>query len=63
MSIAPLHQTLFEFKLTIWIGVAPQVEGGQVMDSTTLSNINKEIGLLGIASADTVMTGVGPGAN
>ena len=31
--------------------------------SAVVSNINTEISLLGIASADIVMTGGGPGAN
>jgi hypothetical protein len=54
---------VFEFKPTIWIGVASQIVQGQVMDSAIISNINTEISLLGIASADIVMTGGGPGAN
>ncbi|MBT9441299.1 MAG: hypothetical protein IV087_05435 [Acidovorax sp.] len=33
------------------------------MNSAIISNINTELSLLGIASADIVMTGGGPGAN
>lgn len=62
-AIAPQQKAVFEFKPTIWIGVASQIEQGQVMNSAILSNINTEISLLGIASADIVMTGGGPGAN
>ena len=62
-SIAPQQKAVFEFKPTIWIGVASQIVQGQVMDSAIISNINTEISLLGIASADIVMTGGGPGAN
>jgi hypothetical protein len=62
-SIAPQQKAVFQFKPTIWIGVASQVEQGQVMNSAILSNINTEISLLGIASADIVMTGGGPGAD
>lgn len=62
-SIAPQQKAAFEFKPTIWIGVASQVVQGQVMNSATLSSINTELSLLGIASADIVMTGGGPGAN
>jgi len=62
-SIAPQQKAVFQFKPTIWIGVASQVMQGQVMNSAILSNINTEISLLGIASADIVMTGGGPGAN
>lgn len=62
-SIAPQQQAVFQFKPTIWIGVASQVVQGQVMNSAILSNINTELSLLGIASADIVMTGGGPGPN
>ena len=33
------------------------------MNSAIISNINTELSLLGIASADIVMTGGGPGPN
>ncbi len=60
-SIAPNQMAVFEFKPTIWIGVVSQVMQGEVMNSAILSDINTEISLLGIASADIVMTGGGPG--
>lgn len=62
-SVAPDQKAVFEFKPTIWIGVVSQVEQGQVMNSAILSSINTEISLLGIASADIVMTGGGSGPN
>jgi len=62
-SIAPQQKAVFQFKPTIWIGVASEIEEGQVMNSAIISNINTEISLLGIASADIVMTGGGPGSN
>jgi hypothetical protein len=62
-SIAPRQKAVFEFKPTIWIGVVSQVEQGQVMNSAIISDINTELSLLGIASADIVMTGGGPGPN
>ena len=62
-SIAPQQKAVFAFKSTIWIGVASQVIQGQVMDSAIISNINTELSLVGIASADIVMTGGGPGPN
>ena len=62
-SIAPGQKAVFEFKPTIWIGVESQVEQGQVMNSAILSNVNTELSLLGVASADIIMTGGGPGAN
>ncbi|WP_341713060.1 hypothetical protein [Erythrobacter sp.] len=61
-SIAPRQKAVFRFKPTIWIGVASQIEEGQVMNSAILSNINTELSLLGVRKADIVMTGGGPGA-
>lgn len=62
-SIAPQQKAVFQFKPTIWIGVVSQVEQGEVMNSAIISSVNTEISLLGIASADIVMTGGGPGPN
>jgi hypothetical protein len=61
-SIAPQQKAVFQFKPTIWIGAVSQVVKGQVMNSAIMSDVNTEISLLGIASADIVMTGGGPGA-
>jgi hypothetical protein len=36
---------------------------GQVMNSATVSQISTELSLLGVRSADIVMTGGGPGPN
>ncbi|WP_448701309.1 hypothetical protein ACFGVR_04010 [Mucilaginibacter sp. AW1-3] len=62
-SMAPGQIAVFSFNPTIWIGVSYQVVQGQVMDSTTISNINTELSLSGIASADIVITGGGPGVS
>jgi hypothetical protein len=62
-SIAPQQKAVFKFKPTIWIGVASQVVQGEVMNSAIVSSINTELSLLGIASADIVMTGGGSGPN
>jgi len=62
-SIAPQQKAVFQFKPTIWIGVASQVVQGQVLNSAIVSDINTQLSLLGVASADIVMTGGGPGAN
>jgi hypothetical protein len=61
-NVVPLEKAVFQFKPTIWIGVAAEIEEGEVMDSAILSTINTEISLLGVASADIVMTGGGAGA-
>ncbi len=60
-GIAPQQMAVFEFKPTIWIGVASQVEEGAVMNAAVVSQVNTELSLLGIASADIVMTGGGAG--
>lgn len=62
-GISPGQKAVFEFKPTLWIGVVSQVTEGQVMNSAILSDINTELGLLGVASADIVMTGGGSGVN
>jgi len=61
-SIAPQQKAVFQFKPTIWIGVTSEVVQGQVMNSAIISSINTELSLLGVASADIIMTGGGPGA-
>ncbi len=61
--IAPAQKAVFEFKPTIWIGAVSQVVQGSMMNSAIMSDVNTELSLLGIASADIVMTGGGPGKN
>lgn len=61
-AIAPQQKAVFGFKPSIWIGVASQIEQGQVMNSAILGDINTEISLLGISRADIVMRGGGAGA-
>jgi len=60
-GVAPGEKAVFEFTPTIWIGTVTQVEQGDVMDEAAVSSANTEISLLGIASADIVMTGGGVG--
>ncbi|MFV8754431.1 hypothetical protein ACNOYE_28115 [Nannocystaceae bacterium ST9] len=60
-AVAPQQKAVFQFKPTIWIGVASQIVQGQVMNSAIISSVNTELSLLGIARADIVMTGGGPG--
>jgi len=62
-GIAPGQKAAFQFKPSLYIGVVSQVEEGEVMDSAILSEVNTELSLLGIASADIVMTGGGAGPN
>ena len=62
-NIAPGQLAAFQFKPTIRIGIVSQVTRGQTMNEAIMSSINTEISLLGLASADIVMTGGGPGPN
>ena len=62
-SLAPQQQAIFEFNPTLWIGAASQVEEGAVIDSAIISAVNTEVSLLGVASADLVMTGGGAGTS
>lgn len=62
-NIVPSHKAVFSFKPTIWIGVVSQITEGEVINSAIMSQINTEISLLGISSADIVMTGGGSGSS
>jgi hypothetical protein len=60
-GVSPGQKAVFQFKPTIWIGVVSQITEGDVINSAILSQVNTEISLLGLKSADIVMTGGGPG--
>ena len=60
-AIAPGQSAAFRLQPTLWIGAVSEMEEGDVMNSAIISNINTELSLLGVASADIVMTGGGPG--
>jgi hypothetical protein len=60
-NMAPGQKAVFEFHPRIYIGVVSQIEEGEVMNSAIIQQVNTEINLFGITSADIVMTGGGPG--
>lgn len=60
-NIAPGQAALFMFKPVIFIGVVSNVTAGETVRSVIVSQVNTEISLLGIRSADIVMTGGGAG--
>ncbi|MFQ3226675.1 MAG: hypothetical protein ACI8RW_000051 [Porticoccaceae bacterium] len=64
-NVAPGQKGVFQFHPTIFIGTASQITEGDVMKSAIIQQINTEISLFGIQSADIVMTGggSGPGAS
>ena len=62
-NMAPGQKAVFQFHPRIYIGVVSQIVEGQIMSSAIISQVNTEINLFGIMSADIVMTGGGPGPN
>jgi hypothetical protein len=60
-GLAPGQKAAFEFQPKIYIGVVSQIVEGEIMNAAMISEINTEINLFGITSADIVMTGGGPG--
>jgi hypothetical protein len=60
-SVAPGQQAVFRFNPTLWIGAVAQMEHGAAIDSAILDQVHTELSLLGVAKADIVMTGGGPG--
>ncbi len=59
-NIAPGQKAKFQIDPTLYIGTVNQAKEGKVILSGILKNVT-ELSLLGIASADIVMTGGGPG--
>ncbi|HWA63876.1 MAG TPA: hypothetical protein VG939_21050 [Caulobacteraceae bacterium] len=62
-GVAPQQKAVFQFKPTLWIGVASEVDEGEILNAAIISQIDTELSLLGVASADIVMTGGGVGIN
>jgi hypothetical protein len=60
-GVAPGQKAVFVFKPTIWIGIVSQVQQGDVLDAAIVSNVNTQLNLTNISSADIVMSGGGPG--
>lgn len=60
--IAPQQKAVFAFNTSLWIGLVPRIEAGQVIDPATLAGLDTELSLVGIASADIVMSGGGASA-
>jgi hypothetical protein len=60
-GIAPKHDAVFSIEPTLRVGAVQHVHEGSIMNLAVLTSVNTELSLLGIASADIVMTGGGPG--
>ncbi len=55
--ISPQDAANFRFKSSIWLGVVRQVNEGEIIPAKVLDDIQNEIHLKGIISADIVLTG------
>lgn len=63
-GLTPGQMASFVFSTSIFVGVVPpEITEGQIITGDTLSDINTEISLAGIASADVVLTGGGSGSD
>jgi len=60
-GVAPGEKAAFKFEPTIHIGAVSQIPQGAIINSAILSQVNSQISLAGVQSADIVMTGGGPG--
>jgi hypothetical protein len=60
-DIIPEQMAAFKFKPIIYMGVVPQVKEGEVMGPAIVSQIDTSFSLLGVSSADIIMTGGGSG--
>lgn len=60
-NLVPQQEAIFEFLPKIYIGVLSEVVEGQVLNSAVVSQVNTELSLFGIKSADIVMRGGGTG--
>lgn len=58
-NLAPGQKAVFKFNPKLYIGVASNIEEGEILNSAIISEINTEISLLRVISADIVMTGGG----
>ncbi|AUP77376.1 hypothetical protein [Flavivirga eckloniae] len=55
--VAPGSKAVFQFLPKIFIGVTSEIQQGEVMNSAVIKDLNTQISLSGILSADIVMTG------
>jgi hypothetical protein len=60
-NVVPGQMAAFVFKPLIYVAVVSEVEEGETLDSALVSQVNTSFSLLGIASADIVMSGGGSG--
>ena len=59
--VSPGQKAVFQFLPKIFIAVVSDVQQGEEINTAVLSDINTELDLLGISSADIIMSGGGGG--
>lgn len=62
-AVAPGQTATFLLQSNLWIGVVPMVQTGQVLDEAIMNTIDTQLSLLGIKSADIIMSGGGGGGS
>ena len=59
--VSPAQKAVFQFLPKIFIAVVSDVQQGEEINTAVMSDINTEFDLLGISSADIIMSGGGGG--
>ena len=59
--VYPQQRSAFRFDPTLWVGAVSQIEEGAEMNQAILDSITTPFPVLGMVSADIVMSGGGPG--
>jgi hypothetical protein len=59
--IPPGQKAVFNVKPKLRVGIVPNVNEGDKIESATINQVNTEIDLFGVVSADLVLTGGGSG--
>ncbi|AWI26312.1 hypothetical protein [Flavobacterium pallidum] len=62
-GVAPVKYATFKFSPSIWIGVTNYMTEGDVLNSSVMAGVSTKLSLLGIAKANIIMTGGGPGTD
>lgn len=62
-NMAPGQKAVFQFHPILFIGAVSQITEGVVMNSAIIQQVNTELPLFGVLSADIVMTGGGSGSD
>lgn len=61
-NINPGEKAFFEFKPQLFVGVASGIKQGDILYANSITQINSQINLFGVTSADIVLKGGGTGS-